>query len=57
MAKAKKPASKSKKKPVEQYARKGKQRAKNPPVGLVTRGRIRKARRRCMPTIRTSIRS
>jgi adenine-specific DNA-methyltransferase len=36
MAKAKKPASKSKKKPIDQYAHKGKQRANNPPVGLVT---------------------
>jgi hypothetical protein len=36
MAKAKKPASKSKKKPIEQYSHKGKQRANNPPVGLVT---------------------
>jgi adenine-specific DNA-methyltransferase len=35
-AKAKKPASSSKKKPIEQYAHKGKQRANNPPVGLVT---------------------
>ena len=36
MAKAKKPASKAKKKPIEQYAHKGQQRANNPPVGLVT---------------------
>jgi adenine-specific DNA-methyltransferase len=36
MAKAKKPASKSKKKPIDQYAHKGKQRANNPQVGLVT---------------------
>ena len=36
MAKAKKPPNKSKKKPIEQYAHKGKQRANNPPVGLVT---------------------
>jgi len=36
MAKAKKPASNAKKKPIEQYAHKGKQRANNPPVGLVT---------------------
>jgi hypothetical protein len=32
MAKAKKTASKAKKKPIEQYAHKGKQRANNPPV-------------------------
>ncbi|MEX0803368.1 MAG: hypothetical protein WD688_08645 [Candidatus Binatia bacterium] len=36
MAKAKKAANYSKKKPIEQYAYKGKQRANNPPVGLVT---------------------
>jgi len=36
MAKAKKAAGNSKKKPIEQYAHKGKQRANNPPVGLVT---------------------
>jgi len=36
MAKAKKPTSKAKKKPIEQYWHKGKQRANNPPVGLVT---------------------
>jgi hypothetical protein len=36
MAKAKKAVNKSKKKPIEQYAHKGKQRANNPPVGLVT---------------------
>ena len=36
MAKAKKPTSKAKKKPIDQYAHKGKQRANNPPVGLVT---------------------
>jgi len=34
MAKAKKPANKSRKKPIEQYGHKGKQRANNPPVGL-----------------------
>jgi hypothetical protein len=33
MVQAKKPANKSKKKPIEQYAHKGKQRANNPPVG------------------------
>jgi adenine-specific DNA-methyltransferase len=36
MAKAKKPARNAKKKAIEQYAHKGKQRANNPPVGLVT---------------------
>jgi hypothetical protein len=36
MAKAKKPANKSKKKPIEQYDHKGKKRVNNPPVGLVT---------------------
>jgi len=36
MAKAKKPTVSSKKKPIEQYAHKGKKRANNPPVGLVT---------------------
>jgi adenine-specific DNA-methyltransferase len=36
MAKAKKSPGKSKKKPIEQYAHKGKQRVNNPPVGLVT---------------------
>src|SRR5258706_2038272 len=36
MAKAKKPTGNAKKKPIEQYAHKGKQRANNPPVGLVT---------------------
>jgi adenine-specific DNA-methyltransferase len=36
MAKAKKGASKSKKKPIEQYDHKGKKRVNNPPVGLVT---------------------
>ena len=36
MAKAKKPASRAKKKPIDQYAHKGEQRANNPPVGLVT---------------------
>ena len=36
MAKAKKAAGNSKKKPIEQYAHKGKQRTNNPPVGLVT---------------------
>ncbi len=36
MAKAKKPTSNAKKKPIDQYAHKGKQRANNPPVGLVT---------------------
>ena len=36
MAMAKKPASNAKKKPIDQYAHKGKQRANNPPVGLVT---------------------
>ncbi len=36
MAKAKKAANSSKKKPIDQYAHKGKQRANNPPVGLVT---------------------
>ena len=35
MAKAKKAASKSKKKPIDQYSHKGEQRANNPPVGLV----------------------
>ena len=35
-AKAKKGVGNSRKKPIEQYARKGKQRANNPPVGLVT---------------------
>ena len=35
MANAKKTATHSKKKPIEQYAHKGKQRANNPPVGLV----------------------
>jgi hypothetical protein len=37
MAKAKKPANSSKKKPVEQYAHKGKQRANNLAVSLTTR--------------------
>ena len=32
-AKPKKATGKSKKKPIEQYAHKGKQRANNPPVG------------------------
>jgi adenine-specific DNA-methyltransferase len=36
MAKTRNAASKSRKKPIEQYAHKGKQRANNPPVGLVT---------------------
>ena len=36
MAKAKKAVNKSKKKLIEQYSHKGKQRANNPPVGLVT---------------------
>jgi len=36
MSKAKKPSSSSKKKPIEQYTHKGKQRANNPPVGLMT---------------------
>ncbi len=36
MAKAKKPASIAKKKPIDQYAHKGKQRANNPPVDLNT---------------------
>ncbi|MEX0803366.1 MAG: site-specific DNA-methyltransferase [Candidatus Binatia bacterium] len=36
MAKTSKAANKSKKKPIEQYAHKDKQRANNPPVGLVT---------------------
>ena len=36
MAKAKKAAGSSKKKPIEQYAHTGKRRANNPPVGLVT---------------------
>jgi len=36
MAKAQKPPSNSKKKRIEQYAHKGKPRANNPPVGLVT---------------------
>jgi len=36
MAKAKKPANKSKKKPIEQYDHKGKKRVNNLPVGLVT---------------------
>ena len=36
MAKLNKPTTNSKKKPIEQYAHKGKQRANNPPVGLVT---------------------
>lgn len=36
MAKARKTAGNSMKKPIEQYAHKGKQRANNPPVGLVT---------------------
>jgi len=36
MAKATKPASNSKKKPIEQYDHKGKKRVNNPPVGLVT---------------------
>ena len=35
MAKPRKAAGNSKKKPIEQYAHKGKQRANNPPVGLV----------------------
>ena len=37
MAKAKKPANNSKKKPIEQYAHKGKQRANNLAVGFATR--------------------
>jgi adenine-specific DNA-methyltransferase len=36
MARAKKLTGNVKKKPIEQYAHKGKQRANNPPVGLVT---------------------
>ena len=36
MAKARKTPCNSRKKPIEQYAHKGKQRANNPPVGLVT---------------------
>lgn len=36
MAKAKKTASNTKKKPIEQYDHKGKKRVNNPPVGLVT---------------------
>jgi hypothetical protein len=36
MAKPKKSGSSSQKKPIEQYAHEGKQRAANPPVGLVT---------------------
>jgi hypothetical protein len=36
MAKPKKTRSSSKKKPIEQYAHKGKKRANNPPVDLVT---------------------
>jgi len=36
MAKGKKAASKSRKKPIEQYDHKGKKRVNNPPVGLVT---------------------
>jgi len=36
MAKAKKATGNSKKKPIEQYAHQGKQRANNPPVRLVT---------------------
>jgi adenine-specific DNA-methyltransferase len=36
MAKTKKAAGKSKKKSIDQYAHKGKQRTNNPPVGLVT---------------------
>jgi adenine-specific DNA-methyltransferase len=36
MAKVKKPAKKSRKKPIEQYAHEDKQWANNPPVGLVT---------------------
>jgi len=36
MAKAKKAASDAKKKRIDQYTHKGKQRANNPPVGLVT---------------------
>ncbi len=36
MAKSSKATGKQKKKPIEQYAHKGKQRANNPPVGLVT---------------------
>jgi len=36
MAKLTKAKASSKKKPIEQYAHKGKQRANNPPVGLVT---------------------
>ena len=36
MARAKKAAGNSKKKLIEQYAHKGKQRTNNPPVGLVT---------------------
>jgi hypothetical protein len=35
MAKAKKAGNNSKKKPIEQYDHKGKQRANNSPVGLV----------------------
>ncbi|MGE5216151.1 MAG: hypothetical protein ACM3SP_04000 [Chloroflexota bacterium] len=34
MAKPKKSAGNSKKKPIEQYTHRGKQRANNPPVGL-----------------------
>lgn len=37
MAKAKKPANKARKKPIEQYAHKGKQRANNLAAGLATR--------------------
>ena len=36
MARVRKASGNSKKKPIEQYAHKGKQRANNPPVGLVT---------------------
>ena len=36
MAKAKKVATRAKKKPIEQYDHKGKKRVNNPPVGLVT---------------------
>jgi adenine-specific DNA-methyltransferase len=36
MAKPRKTVGNSRKKPIEQYGHKGKQRANNPPVGLVT---------------------
>lgn len=51
MAKAKKTASRSKKKPIEQYAHKGKQRANNPPVGLVTPQTDKDSGKRLTPTI------